>query len=141
MTITSTLHLNFRGDAKEALEFYHSIFGGDIVLAPYGDVEAGQSAGQSEQIAWGQVQAPNGFHIMAYDVQDSLPYAAGENAFYVSLRSTETEEIEKLGNALVESEGVTIHVPFGPSVFSPLYGKLTDRFGVTWIIDVIVPWG
>ena len=141
MSVISTLHVNFRGNAKEALEFYHSIFGGDIILAPYGDVEAGQSAAQAEQIAWGQVQAPNGFHIMAYDVQDSLPYAAGENAFYVSLRSTETDEIEKLGNALVESDGVKIHVPFGPSVFSPLYGKLTDRFGVTWIIDVVAPWG
>lgn len=141
MSVTSTLHINFKGNAKEALEFYHSIFGGDIVLAPYGNVEAGQSEAQSEQIAWGQIQAPNGFHIMAYDVQDSLPYAAGENAFYVSLRSTETAEIEKLGNALIESEGVTVHVPFGPSVFSPLYGKLTDRFGVTWIIDVVVPWG
>jgi PhnB protein len=141
VSVISTLHVNFRGNAKEALEFYHSIFGGEIVLAPYGDVEAGQSADQSDQIAWGQVLAPNGFHIMAYDVQDSLPYAAGENAFYVSLRSTETEEIEKLGKALVESEGVTIHVPFGPAVFSPLYGKLTDRFGVTWIIDVVPPRG
>jgi len=141
MSVISTLHINFRGNAKEALEFYHSVFGGDIILAPYGDFESGQSAAQSDQIVWGQVQAPSGFHIMAYDVQDSLPYAAGENAFYVSLRSTETEEIEKLGNALATSEGVTIHVPFGPSVFSPLYGKLTDRFGVTWIIDVIAPWG
>lgn len=140
MSLTSTLHINFRGTAKEALEFYHSIFGGDIVLAPYGDVQAGQSAEQSEQIAWGQVQAPNGFHIMAYDIQDSLPYAAGQNPFYVSLRSTETEEIRQFGEALAQSEGVTIHVPFGPATFSPLYGKLTDRFGVTWIIDVIVPW-
>jgi PhnB protein len=48
---------------------------------------------------------------------------------------------ERLGTALAESEGVTIHVPFGPSVFSPLYGKLTDRFGVSWIIDVVAPWG
>jgi PhnB protein len=141
MSVISTLHVNFRGNAREALEFYHSIFGGDIILVPYGDVEAGQGTAQSEQIVWGQVESPDGFHIMAYDVQDSLPYAAGENAFYASLRSTETEEIEKLGNALVASEGVTIHVPFGPSVFSPLYGKLTDRFGVTWIIDVVAPWG
>ena len=141
MSITSTLHINFRGNAKEALDFYHSIFGGDIVTVPYGNVDAGQSEAQAEQIAWGQVQAPNGFHLMAYDVQDSLPYAAGDNAFYVSLRSTELEDIQKFGQALVDSEGVTIHVPFGPAVFSPLYGKLTDRFGVTWIIDVIVPWG
>jgi len=141
MSVISILHINFRGDAKEALEFYHSVFGGDLILAPYGEVEAGQDPSQSEQIAWGQVQAPNGFHIMAYDIQHALPFAAGTNPFYVSLRSTDTDELRALGTALADSEGATIHVPFGPSVFSPFYGKLTDRFGVTWIIDVIVPWG
>lgn len=57
-----------------------------------------------------------------------MNYAAGENAFYVSLRWTEADE---LGKARTDSDGVTVHVPFGPSRFSPLYGKLTDRFGVT----------
>ncbi len=140
MALTTTLHLNFRGQAKEALEFYHSVFGGDLVLVPYGDLQSGQSAEQADQIVWGQVLAANGFHIMAYDVQDSLPYSAGENPFYVSLRSTETEEVQRYGSALAGSDGATVHVPFGPAAFSPLYGKLTDRFGVTWIIDVMVPW-
>lgn len=140
MALTTTLHLNFRGQAKEALEFYHSVFGGDLVLVPYGDLQSGQSAEQADQIVWGQVLAANGFHIMAYDVQDSLPYSAGENPFYVSLRSAETEEVQRYGSALAASDGVTVHVPFGPAAFSPLYGKLTDRFGVTWIIDVMVPW-
>ncbi len=140
MTLTTTLHLNFRGQAKEALEFYHSVFGGDLVLVPYGDLQSGQSAEQADQIVWGQVLAPNGFHIMAYDVQDSLPFSAGENPFYVSLRSAETEEVQRYGSALAESDGATVHVPFGPAAFSPFYGKLTDRFGVTWVIDVMVPW-
>ncbi len=140
MALTTTLHLNFRGQAKEALEFYHSVFGGDLVLVPYGDLQSGQSAEQADQIVWGQVLAANGFHIMAYDVQDSLPYSAGENPFYVSLRSAETEEVQRYGSALAESDGATVHVPFGPAAFSPFYGKLTDRFGVTWVIDVMVPW-
>ena len=139
-SVISILHINIHGDAKEALEFYHSVFGGDLVLAPYGDV-GGSGRAQSEQIAWGQVQAQNGFHIMAYDVQHALPYSAGENAFSVSLRSTDIDELRALSTALAESDGATIHVPFGPSVFSPFSGKLTDRFGVTWIIDVIVPRG
>jgi PhnB protein len=141
MSVITTLHINIRGQAKEALEFYHSVFGGDLVLVPYGETESGQGPDQADQIVWGQVMAPSGFHVMAYDIQDSLPYAAGENPFYLSLRSTDAAELEQLGAALAASEGVTVHVPFGPSMFSPYYGKLTDRFGVTWIIDVIVPWG
>jgi PhnB protein len=140
MSITTTLHVNFRGQAAEALAFYQSVFGGDLVAVPYGEIEAGQSPGQEEQIAWGEVRSPEGFHVMAYDVQDSLPYSPGENAFYLALRSEDAALIERLGGALAASEGATIHVPFGPASFSPLYGKLTDRFGVTWIIDVIVPW-
>ncbi|WP_123732629.1 hypothetical protein [Rathayibacter sp. PhB152] len=58
----------------------------------------------------------------------------------MSRRRIRTLPIERWGTALAESEGAVVHVPFGPSVFSPLYGELTDRFGVTWIIDVVVPW-
>lgn len=32
MTIQTTTHLNFRGDARQALEFYRSVFGGHLVL-------------------------------------------------------------------------------------------------------------
>ncbi|RZT84742.1 PhnB protein [Pseudonocardia sediminis] len=138
MAITNTLHINFRGDAREALEFYHSVFGGDIIAVPYGDMPSGQGPGQADQIVWGQVSAPNGFQVMAYDVQDSLSWNPGENPFYHALRGTDAEEITGYFKAL--SEGATILVPLGPAVFSPLYGKLTDRFGVTWIIDVIAPY-
>lgn len=138
MSVTSTLHINFRGQAREALEFYHSVFGGDILLAPYGDVEAGQDADQAEQIAWGQVQAPNGFHVMAYDVQNSFDYGPGTIPFYLSLNSTDADEITTYWKEL--AEGATVLQDLGPSAFSPLYGKLTDRFGVTWIIAVTAPY-
>jgi PhnB protein len=36
MSITNTAHLNFRGDARQALEFYHSVFGGQLMIATYG---------------------------------------------------------------------------------------------------------
>ena len=136
MTVTTTLHVNFRGNARQALEFYHSIFGGDVVLVPYGDA----AAGQSEQIVWGQVLAPNGFHLMAYDVQEAKSWDPGVIPFYLALRGTDPDEITTLWNALAQSDGAVVDEPFGPSEFSPLYGKVTDRFGVTWIIDVMVAW-
>lgn len=139
MSVTSTLHVNLRGNAKQALEFYRSVFGGDVVAVPYGNAPAGQEPDQAEQIAWGQVVSPNGFHVMAYDVQGSKPYDQGQNPYYLSLRSTDAEEITRYWNGLRPS-AVDVEVELGPSIFSPLYGKLTDQFGVIWIIDVIVPW-
>ncbi|WP_224390578.1 VOC family protein [Pseudonocardia sp. ICBG1293] len=91
-----------------------------------------------QQIVWGQVQASGGFHVMAYDVQHTLEWRRGENEFYFALRSADADEITRYWDAL--TDGASILVPLGPSVFSPLYGKLTDRFGVTWIIDVVVPY-
>ncbi|WP_285189634.1 VOC family protein [Rhodococcus sp. MEB041] len=135
MTVTSTLHLNFDGHARAALEYYHSVFGGDLVVVPYGDT----SPDQADQVVWGQVSSPDGFHVMAYDVQHDLERDAGRNAFYFSLRSTDADAITGYWTAL--AAGSTVEVELGPSVFSPLYGKLTDRFGVVWIIDVMVPYG
>ena len=139
MSVTSTLHINLRGNAKQALDFYQSVFGGDVVAVPYGTAPAGQGPDQAEQIAWGQVRSPSGFHVMAYDVQDGLPYDLGHNPYYFSLRSTDAEEITRYWNGL-RPAAVDVEVELGPSIFSPLYGKLTDQFGVTWIIDVIAAW-
>ncbi|MFY0406553.1 VOC family protein [Solicola sp. PLA-1-18] len=139
MSVTSTLHVNLRGNARQALDFYQSVFGGEVVAVPYGDTPSGQSPRQSEEIAWGQVVSPSGFHVMAYDVQDDLAHDPGLHAYYFALRGTDADEITGYWEAL-SATASHVEVPLGPSIFSPLYGKLTDQFGVTWIIDVIAPW-
>lgn len=133
MTLTNTLHLNFRGGARQALEYYQGVFGGDLQVATYGDVPAGQDADQTDQVAWGRLTAASGFQVMAYDVQRALPWHPGENAFYHALHGDDPEEIRAIWQGLLP--GATVHADLGPAVFAPLYGKLTDRFGVTWIID------
>ena len=93
MTITTTTHLNFRGDARAALELYQSVFGGETTLVTYQDAHAAQDPAEAEQIMWGQVQADNGFHVMAYDVPGRLPYEPGVNPVFVSVRGTDADEI------------------------------------------------
>jgi PhnB protein len=134
MSIQATTHLNFRGQARAALDFYHAVFGGTRSLVTYGDLGAAPDAGQADQVIWGQVVSEDGFRIMAYDVQPQKPWHPGENAFFVSLRGTDAAAItacwERLG------EDATILEALGPSAWSPLYGMLTDRFGITWAVDV-----
>jgi PhnB protein len=134
MTVTTTTHVNFRGQAREALGFYQSVFGGDLSLATYADIHSVESPEQADHIAFGRVKAANGFDIMAYDVQPSKGHDSGENAFYVTLQGNDPDEIKAQWDGL--ADGATILIPLAPAPFAPLYGMVTDRFGVTWIVGV-----
>ncbi|BAL88171.1 hypothetical protein AMIS_29510 [Actinoplanes missouriensis 431] len=149
MAIMTTTHLNFRGDARAALEFYQSVFGGHLTVVAYGDFGMPKDLPGADRVVFGQVTADNGFRIMAYDVPDQAPAApeaaattrehgmtlTGER-FFVSVRGETAEEIGVLWDRL--ADGAEIIEKYGPSAWAPGFGMLTDRFGVTWILDVAV---
>lgn len=74
---------------------------------------------------------------MAYDVQPVKDFDHGTNAFYIALRGTDTNEIQHIWDGL--AHGATVLTPLAPAPFAPLYGMLTDRYGITWIVDVAAP--
>lgn len=134
MSVVTTPHLNFRGNAREALEFYHSVFGGQIFVLSNAEAHSAETPEEAEQVKFGQVVGDNGFRIMAYDVPASIEYDRGSRSFFVSVRGESVEEITELWGRLVE--GSTIIEPLAPSFFAPAYGMVQDRFGVTWVLDV-----
>ncbi|MBF6130209.1 VOC family protein [Nocardia brasiliensis] len=135
MSVTTTTHLNFRGDARAALEFYQSVFGGHLAVVTYKDAENVEDESAADQVMWGQVLAENGFHVMAYDVPAWMDYHQGENSFFVSLRGESVEEITGYWETL--RADATVVVPLGPAGWAPAYGMLRDRFGVIWVLDVV----
>ncbi|RII09159.1 3-demethylubiquinone-9 3-methyltransferase [Streptomyces sp. YIM 130001] len=138
MTVTTTTHLNFRGEARQALEHYGDVFGGRAVVVTYRDVGNVRREDEADWVTWGEVRGENGFHVMAYDVPSALPWSRGENPFFVSVRGEGTAEIEALWKRL--AEGATVVQPLAASPWAPLYGMLTDRFGITWVLDVAAPY-
>ncbi|BBH70687.1 VOC family protein [Actinoplanes sp. OR16] len=134
MGIQTTVHLNFRDQAREALHFYRSVFGGDVVAFTHGQAQNVQHPSDSDRIAWGEVRTEAGFHVMAYDVRENESYAPGDRPFFVSVRGDDTEELTRYWKGL--SEGATVVADLGPSGWSPLYGMIRDRFGVTWVLDI-----
>lgn len=151
MAITTTPHLNFRGDARAALEFYQSVFGGRLTVVAYGDFGMPNDLPDADKVVFGQVTADNGFSIMAYDVPSQAGPAAapasttrehgmtltGERCF-VSVRGETAEEVAELWGKL--ADGATVIEDYGPSQWAPGFGMLQDRFGVTWILDVAAPY-
>lgn len=146
MTITTTTHLNFRGDARPALTFYQSVFGGEVTIATYGDFGMPRELPGADSVVFGQVETEEGFRVMAYDI----PGASGgtsvgsthrengmtitDQPFFVSVRGSSFDEIEGYWAKL--SVGASIVEPLAASAWSPGFGMLTDSFGVTWILDV-----
>lgn len=139
MSLSTTTHLNLRGTARAALEHYREVFGGALVVVTYADAGAVQDPAEADQVMWGQVESPDGFRIMAYDVSASRPWSPGEQPFYVSVRGTSADEITACWERL--AAGATVTVPLAPAAWAPLYGMLRDPFGVTWVLDVAVPYG
>ncbi|MFE4211661.1 VOC family protein [Streptomyces sp. NPDC056844] len=138
MSVTTTTHLNFRGDARAALDHYRSVFGGRVTAVTYKDTGDVRNEGEADWVMWGEVRGDNGFHVMAYDVPSHLPWDQGSSPFFVSVRGDGTDEISALWQKL--AEGSTVVQPLGASPWAPLYGMLTDRFGVTWVLDVAAPY-
>lgn len=155
MSITTTTHLNFRGSARQALEFYGSVFGGDVTLATYGDFGMPADAPGADKVVFGQVENAEGLRLMAYDVPGATEDSAAEDGaatagtttrengvtltdrtFFQSLRADSLDELTGYWDAL--AEGATIVEPLAASAWSPGFGMLTDRFGVTWVLDVRV---
>ena len=136
MTLAVTPHLNFRGDAREALAFYQAVSGGQLTIVTYADMGSVQDQAEADQVMWGQVEAPDGFRVMAFDMPAARPWSRGEDPFFLALRGTDAEEIRARWEKL--SDGATVLVPLAPAQWSPLYGMLRDRFGITWVVDVAV---
>jgi PhnB protein len=134
MSVKAVTHLNFRGDARAALAFYRSVFGGHEIVVTYQDAGNVQDPAEADRVMWGQVAADSGFTVMAYDVPAGMPWNQGENAFFVSLRGETVEEVDSYWAGLCA--GATVVRPLGPAPWAPCYGMLTDRFGVTWVVDV-----
>ncbi len=134
MTVTTTTHLNFRGQAREALELYASIFGGQVIAFTYRDAHVDADGAVPDQLMWGGFQAPNGLSVMAFDVPPGRPFSRGEDSVFISVRGDDPDEITRCFHVL--AEGGTVRTALGPAAWAPLYGMLTDRFGITWVMDV-----
>ncbi|MFD6445058.1 VOC family protein [Promicromonospora sp. NPDC060204] len=153
MSISTVAHLNFHGQARAALELYHSVFGGQLLVTTYGDLGMPAGLPDAGKVVFGQVVADNGFRVMAYDVPGdapagppapeapAAPTTRRENGttitsepFFLSVRGESVDEVAALWEGL--ADGATIVEPYAPTQWAPAFGMLTDRFGVTWVLDV-----
>ena len=131
--------LSFRGQCREAFEFYARVLGGEITAAiPYGDGPPDMPMGPQYRDwlmhCWLQVgdQAIMGSDM---DLEWARNIDKPKNGFDVTLHTDDRAEGQRWYDAL--SEGGQPGMPFAETFWSPGFGSLTDRFGVPWMVNVI----
>ena len=135
MTAILNPYLNFRGDARDALEFYHDVLGGELSLLTFGEM-GDPYPGWTDKIMHGQIDTPSTFTLMASDTPEELGYSMGENAYSVSLSGAKADEAELRGYWDKLANGATISQPLETAPWGATFGMLTDKFGISWVINI-----
>nr|WP_221379463.1 VOC family protein [Actinoplanes polyasparticus] len=128
-------YLTFDGNAREAMEFYHSILGGELRVNTFGEFGAPDPA-IADKVMHAMLTSEKGYLLMASDTAPGMPFNPG-NTITVSLSGDPGEGLEEVWEKL--ADGGTVQLPFEKQMWGDLYGQLTDKFGVPWMIDVVVP--
>lgn len=130
MTTRLNPYLNFRGNAREAMTKYHSIFGGDLDLAPFSMFNMPVDDAEKEWVMHGFLKTADGHTLMGADVPSSMDLPPNG---VVALTGDEPQVVQGWWDAL--ADGAAIEVPLKQAPWGDSYGELTDQFGIRWMVD------
>lgn len=126
-------YLFFSGNCEEALNFYKTIFGGEITeISRWKDApaEMGMLADLGERVMHSNFKSPS-IKFMASDSRPTTQY--GEGRISLSLGTSDAADAQRVWNAL--AKGGTIEMEFADTFWGAKFGMLTDKYGIDWMIN------
>jgi PhnB protein len=124
-------YLSFGSNAREAMEFYRDVLGGDLTLSTFGEY-GDPGAPEAGLIMHGQLETPDGFTLMGADTPPGMERSEGSSVT-ISL-SGDDAKLRDYWEGL--SEGGTVTIPLEKQMWGDEFGQLTDRFGVQWMVNI-----
>ena len=126
-------YLSFRGEAREAMTFYQSVLGGELQLMTFQDM-GGMGVPESEtgQIMHSALTVSPSVSVFGSDVPSHMEgdFANGR----ISLSGDDADTLRGWFDGL--AEGGTINVPLEKAPWGDWFGDLTDRYGVSWMVNI-----
>ncbi|HET6819376.1 MAG TPA: VOC family protein [Candidatus Limnocylindria bacterium] len=126
-------YLGFNGEAREAMDFYHDVFGGELTSQTY--AEGGMSEGPDDAnlVMHAQLDAPNGMTLMG---SDAPPRMGRQERGGMSISLSGDDDGELSGYWQKLSDGGSVTMPLEAAPWGDKFGMLTDRFGVEWMVNI-----
>jgi PhnB protein len=136
MQSTLNPYLSFRDNARAAMEFYQTVFGGKLTMSTFKEFHASQDPSEDNKIMHSMLEAENGITFMASDTPSNMEYRPGTN-MSMSLSGDNAAELTAYYEKL--SAGGTIGMPLEKAPWGDTFGMLTDKFGVSWLVNISGP--
>ena len=125
-------YLSFRSNAREAIEFYRSVFGGDLEISTFGEYDGMvDDPSEKDLVMHSQLTSPDGFVLMASDTPSSMPYREPGGSS-ISVSGEDEAQLQRFWDGLAEGGSVTM--PFDTPPWGGRFGMLRDKFGIDWMI-------
>jgi PhnB protein len=128
-------YLNFNGNARQAIEFYASVFGGEATFSTFADFGAKDSP-DADRIMHGQLETDAGYTIMAADVTSDMEYHPMAGCS-ISLSGDDAGALHGYWEKLSASGTTTM--PMQKQAWGDEFGMCTDGYGVPWLINISQP--
>lgn len=125
-------YVNFDGNAREAMEFYQDVLGGDLTMHTFGEY-GDPNAPEAEKIMHAMLESERGYTLMASDTPPGMPYNPGDN-ITISLSGDDADALRGYWEKL--SEDGTVSVPLEKQMWGDEFGQCTDRFGIPWMVNI-----
>lgn len=131
MALTLNPYINLRGTAREALEFYQSVLGGDLTISQFADFPEMAPPGEEHLVMHGQLTTGDGLVLMVSDVPSAMPFDPPAGV-QISISGDEPDKLQRIWDAL--STDGTVTAPYDTPPWGGTFGMLQDRFGVDWMV-------
>jgi len=129
-------YLSFKDNARQAMEFYKSVFGGKLAMNTFKEYHASQDLREDNKIMHAELEAANGIVFMAADTPNGMEYRPGSN---ISMSLSGDNEAELTAYFKNLSAGGTVGMPLEKAPWGDKFGMCTDKFGISWMVNVTSP--
>lgn len=136
MSVTLNPYLSFRDNAREAMEFYKTVFGGELTLSTFGETPGSSSEpSDADKIMHGQLDGENGITLMGSDTPKHMdPGGDIVNATAISLSGDDDAALRGYWEKLID--GGDVQQPLVTAPWGDSFGMCADRFGVNWMVNI-----
>lgn len=133
MSVLLNPYISFDGNAREAIEFYRSVFGGELNVMTFGDMP-GVPTGpdEADKVMHAMLTGSNGIVLMAADVPEGMDYQPFNGS--ISLSGDDEAGLRGYWDKLVD--GGTIGEPLAKAPWGDTFGMCVDRFGIAWMVNI-----
>ena len=133
MSVKLNPYLNFQRNAREAMEFYKGVFGGELKLMSFKDGGMPSAPADADLVMHAQLDADDDITLMASDTPPGMEVTPG-NAISISLSGNNESKLRGFWDKL--SAGGNVMMPLEKAPWGDTFGMCTDKFQIQWLVNI-----